>query len=274
MTRRELARFLAGMAAAGTMRGEEPILSVSGVDHIKVRVANAGASAMFYYGLFGCDAVPARNSTFPDSPEVDEVFLKIGGPSFPFLMLSEVRKGESPGLDHLSILVGDLAAARATLARNGIALAGPKPGVWFQDTDGTLIEMMAGPTWGLQMPSMRLTVPSNLRSLRPAFEAAALARIHLGVADIGHTASFYSQLFGRDKVTGAGRFACGPTVLQLNPGSGVNASGLDRLVISIRGFKPKQVRRILEERGIKPSGSQHQVLLRDPDGNELELIAV
>lgn len=274
MTRRELARVLAGIAAAGTMRSDEPILAVSGVDHIKVRVANAGVSAMFYYALFGGDIVPVRNSTFPNSPQVDEVFLKIGAPPFPYLVLSGIRKGESPGLDHLSVLAGNAMVARATLARNGITLIDPDRGLWFRDTDGTLIELMANPTWGLQAQSIRRPVPSNLPSLRPAFETAAMTKIHLRVVDIGRATPFYRQLFGRDKATGERCFRCGPTVLQLNSGAGIKTPGLDRLVISIRGFRAKQSRRILEQRGIEPRGSQNQVLLRDPDGNELELVAV
>jgi hypothetical protein len=255
------------------MRSDEPILSASGIDHLKVRVANAGASAMFYYGLFGGDIVPVRNSTFPNSPQVNEVFLKIGGVPFPYLMLSEISGGESLGLDHLSVLAGNAVVARATLMRNHIPLIDPDGGLWFRDTDGTLIELMANPTWGLQAQRIRLPVPSNLASLRPAFETAALSSIHLRVGDIGRATSFYNQLFARDKAKGESRFTCGTTVLQLNPGARVKTPGLDRLVISVRNFRPKQSRRMLEQRGIKPSGSQQRVLLHDPDGNELELAA-
>jgi hypothetical protein len=271
LTRRELG-FLAGLAAARTLRSDEPVLSVSGVDHLKVRVASAGASAMFYYGLFGGDIVPVSNSTFPDSPRVDEFFLKIGVPPFPYLMLSQIRGGESTGLDHLSLLAGDLVAARSTLTRNGISLINPDQGLWFRDHGGTLIELMAGPTWSLQAQSMRLPVPSNLRSLRPAFETAALTRIHLRTLD--SSASFYSQLFGREKAAGGRSFTCGATVLRLSLVTEAQTPGLDRLVIAVRNFKPKQARRILKQRGIQLSGSRHEVLFRDPDGNELELVAV
>lgn len=101
------------------------MLSVSGLDHLKVRVASAGASAMFYYSLFGGDLVPVRNSTFPDSPRADEFFLKVGVPPFPYLMLRPLRVGESPGLDHLSVLADDIVAARSILARNGVSLINP-----------------------------------------------------------------------------------------------------------------------------------------------------
>jgi catechol 2,3-dioxygenase-like lactoylglutathione lyase family enzyme len=269
LTRREL--VLAGLTAARTLRSEEPLLSVSGVDHLKVRVASAGASAMFYYGLFGGDILPVSNSTFPDSPNVDEFFLKIGVPPFPYLMLSQIRGGESTGLDHLSLLASDLVAARSTLARNGISLVNPDKGLWFRDNGGTLIELMAGSTWGLQAQAMRLPVPSNLRSLQPAFETAALTRIHLRALD--SSVSFYSQLFGREKAGGGMSFTCGATLLRLSPVTGAEAPGLDRLVIAVRHFKPEQARRILKQRGIQPSGTQHEVLFRDPDGNELELVA-
>ena len=274
LRRRELVKSLTGMAAACTLRGDESILPVSGVDHLKVRVASAGVSAMFYYGLFGGDIVPVRSSTLPGSPLVDAFFLKIGVPPFPYLMLAQLRAGESPGLDHLSILADGIAAARSTLVRNGIPLINPDQGLWFRDLDGTLIELMARPTWGLQAQSIRLPVPSNLRSLRPAFEAAMLKSIHLRTLDVQRSASFYGQFFVREKAAGGVSFASGATAFQLGPIGGGTTPGLDRLVIAVRNFKPKQARHILEQRGIQPTGSRHEVILHDPDGNELELVSI
>jgi hypothetical protein len=80
-------------------------------------------------------------------------------------------------------------------------------------------------------------------------------------------------LFGRENVAGGKSFTYGGAVLQLNAVAGAQTPGLDRLVIAVRNCRPKQARRILEQRGIQPSGSRHEVLLRDPDGNELELVA-
>lgn len=272
LTRRELVRLPAVLIASRILRGNESMVSVSGLDHLKVRVASAGASAMFYYSLFGGDIVPVRNSTFPDSPEADELFLRIGVPPFPYLMLARLRVGESPGLDHLSVLADDVVAARSIVARNGISLINPNQGLWFHDLDGILIELMPRRTWGLQAQSMRLPVPSNLRDLRPAFETARLMSIHLRTLDVQRSASFYSQLFGREKAADGTSFTFGATELQLRPVDGAKTPGLDRLVIAIRNFRPKEARRILEQRGIQPSGSRHEVLFHDPDGNELELV--
>ncbi|HTX38018.1 MAG TPA: hypothetical protein VME43_23475, partial [Bryobacteraceae bacterium] len=51
-------KIASGIVAARILRGDQSMLSVSGLDHLKVRVASAGASAMFYYSLFGGDLVP------------------------------------------------------------------------------------------------------------------------------------------------------------------------------------------------------------------------
>ena len=109
-------------------------------------------------------------------------------------MWSQIRGGDSPGVDHLSALTVDLMAARSKLARNGISLIDPEQGLGFRDMDGPLI------SGGLQAQSMRLPVPSNLRSTQPAFATATLTEIHLRALDVDRSASFYSQLFGGKKL--------------------------------------------------------------------------
>ena len=50
-TRRELVSTFAGLAATVALRADDAKALVSGVDHLKLRVANSGASMIFYYGL-------------------------------------------------------------------------------------------------------------------------------------------------------------------------------------------------------------------------------
>jgi catechol 2,3-dioxygenase-like lactoylglutathione lyase family enzyme len=257
LTRREMAKLFAGIAASRILRAEEPRLSVSGLDHLKVRVASAGAAAMFYYHLFGGDIIFVRNSTHPDSPLVDEFFLKIGQPAYPYLMLSQLGGGVLPGLDHLSLLA----------EANGRDVTDP---------DGAMIELMARPTWGLAVPAIRLPLPSNLRGLQPAFEPVALRRISLRTTDVDRSVRFYSEVLGlqNGQPAAAGRraFTCGAVVLELGPLAGAQTPGLDRLGVGVRNASPQQARRILQQRGIQPYGSRSEVLFRDPDGNEVELV--
>jgi catechol 2,3-dioxygenase-like lactoylglutathione lyase family enzyme len=270
-TRRQLVKGLAGIAAARTLRGDEPTLTVSGVDHIKLRVASAGDSAVFYFGLFGADILFLRNSTFPGSPLVDEFFMKLGAASFPYLMLSQVSGSEVPGLDHLSLILQNPASFRPTLERKGISPIHPDKGLWVRDADGTLIEFMPRPTWDSIGQNIRLPLPVNIRGVQPAFPASVLRRVRLRTPDVARSAGFYNQLF---RPQSAGTFTYGGTVLELRPATASQKPGLDRLVIAVPNLKPGDARRILQRRGIRPYGSRHELLFRDFDGNELELTAL
>jgi catechol 2,3-dioxygenase-like lactoylglutathione lyase family enzyme len=130
-------------------RAAGPPLTVEGIEHVKLRAASAPASAVFYRSLFGGDVIRLRNSTLPSQPRTDEFFLKIGPPPFPYLMLAQIRNGERPGIDHISLLAGDEVAARRALEAAEIPLYLPKEyGVRLRGPDGTLIELMFHPTYG------------------------------------------------------------------------------------------------------------------------------
>ena len=275
LTRRELAKALVGVTATAALRAEDPKPAASGVDHVKLRVANSGASAMFYYSLFGGEIVSVRNSTLPDSPLVTEFFLKIGGLHFPYLVFAQVRAGELPGLDHISFLVDDPGAVRATLVRQGVTLI--PPGDWFHDADGNLMELMRGPSFGIQNQNMRVALPANLGGIRPAFNGALLNRFCLRSGDAPRSAAFFRSIFNPPVVhpvaPGAQAIRCGQTALEIRPIAVTARPGLDRIVIAVSGIGLKQARRLLEQRGVQSYGAREEVFFRDPDGNELQLIA-
>jgi catechol 2,3-dioxygenase-like lactoylglutathione lyase family enzyme len=268
LSRRELMRFLAGVA---TIRG-------SGLDHLKVRVASGGASALFYYGLFGGDIVRVENSTLPRDTPVDEFFLKIGLAPYPYLMLSQMRAGESAGFDHMAILVENALAARALLERRRVAVVDSDPGVRVRDVDGGLIELFVRPTWGETGESIRRPLPANFKSVKPAFDAVALKRVCLRTLDAAKSGDFYGELFGGETAqrfqSGGRVFTYGGTVLELVSGDGATAPRLDYLSIGVRNFRARSARRALLERGIRAYDSQRgTVRFLDPDGNDVEIVA-
>jgi catechol 2,3-dioxygenase-like lactoylglutathione lyase family enzyme len=274
LTRRDLAKTLAGVAATAALRAEDPKPAASGVDHVKLRVANSGASALFYYSLFGGEIISVRNSTLPDSPLVTEFFLKIGGLHFPYLVFAQVRAGELPGLDHISLLVDDPSAVRATLVQRGVSLI--PPGDWFHDADRNLLELMSGPSFGIQAQNMRVALPANLAGIRPAFSAASVTRLCLRSADVARSVAFFRSTFNQPSshpvAPGAEAILCGHTSLEIRPIATAQIPGLDRLIIAINGVGLTRARRVLEQRGIPLYGSRNEVLFRDPDGNELQVI--
>jgi catechol 2,3-dioxygenase-like lactoylglutathione lyase family enzyme len=256
MTRRQFAIAIAGGAATRLAHSDQPLLAVSGLDHLKIRTADVEASAMFYRGLFAGDIIAVLNSTFPDRPWVGGYFLKLGDSGSPFLMLEQTRSGEQPALDHLALLTSNLDAARSSLTANGVRLINPNQGVWFHDPDGALIELAPWPMWGIQADSMRFPIPAHLQDIRPAFEGAVLQALHLRTSDVDRSTAFYARWFG-------------PTPLQFRKGA---AQGLARLVIAIRNLDRSHAARLLQQRGIEPDATGGALLLRDPDGNEIELV--
>jgi hypothetical protein len=277
LTRRKLMHAVASIGCVNRLSADGPKPLVTGIDHIKIRVANSGASAIFYYHLFGGEIIAVRNSTFPGTPEVDEFFLKVGAPQFPYIVFAQVRAEDLLGLDHISLLADNPAAIRSRLNRHGVALVRPDQGLWFRDADGRLVELMLRPTFGIQAPGIRVKLPMNFGGVRPAFEATAVAGFGLRSVDVARSIGFFHETFDLASVkaltVGAQAVGCGRTIVEVRPTSGTETSGLDRIAIVIRGVTLKQARRTLQERGIHPHGSSHEILFRDPDGNEVGLIA-
>lgn len=277
LTRRDLVHVLGSIGFVNCLSASEPKPIVTGIDHIKIQVANSGASAIFYNHLFGGEIIAVRNSTFPGTPEVDEFFLKIGAPQFPYVVFAQLGADVLRGVDHISLLVNDPAAIRSRLAGNGVALIRPDQGLWLRDPDGRLVELMPRPTFGLQAPGIRIALPINFRGVRPAFEATSVAAISLRSVDVTRSVRFFCENFdlasAKALTVGAEAMGCGRTIVEVRPISGTETSGLSRITIAIRGVILKQARRILEERGIHPQGSSHEIVFRDLDGNEVGLIA-
>jgi len=243
LTRRDLGKLLVGAVVTTTARADQTTPPAYGVDHFKLKVVNAGASAMFYYDLFGGEVVSVRNGTMPESPMVDEFFLKVGDAAFPYLMLSQMAALDQPGLEHLAVLVNGSGITR----------------IW--DADGRLVEIMSRPTWGGTSSTIQRPLPVNWKSLRPAFQPIALRRVKLLTTDPSHTAQFYGNLLGWQRAEAMLEFKPNPT------------PGLDRLVFSIHKMNSDHARRILRQRGIHTHGSRSDVLFRDVDGNLVELVA-
>jgi hypothetical protein len=242
-------REFIALAAQGVLTAAQgPALEL---EHIKLRVVNSGVSALFYRSLFGGDVRSLRNSTLSSQTRVDEFFLRVGAAEYPYLMFTQLRDGETPGLDHISMLC-DIAAARESAVRAGAVLVEPNGyGLRVQDVDGTMVEVMGAPSWR----NTGLTLPSNLQGIRPAFEAVALKSVSLGTSDAAKAGAFYRTVFG-----GAPR-------LQFRPG----AAGLARIEIAIRRV---DARKVLDGRGIRAYGSGGEILFKDPDGNEIAVTAV
>lgn len=219
--------------------------------------------------------VRVQNSTMPGDTTVEEFFLKMGSAPYPYLMFSQVKAGESPGFEHMAVLAENARAARAVFELRRVAVVDAGPGVMVRDVDGSLIEFFTRPTWGETAESIRRALPTNFKSVKPAFEAVALKRVCLRTSDAAKAGDFYGELFGGETAQhlqkGGRCFTYGATVFELAPGEGPR---LEYLSIGVKNFKAKSARRALLERGIRAVASPRgTVRFADPDGNEVEVVA-
>jgi hypothetical protein len=95
-------------------------------------------------------------------------------------------------------------------------------------------------------------LPPDLETVRPAFEPVGIKRISVRVGDVARAETCYRQVFGAVPI---------------------ELRTYDRVTIAVRNFPPAEARRTLRRLGLKPYGAGNEVLLRDPDGNEIALAA-
>jgi catechol 2,3-dioxygenase-like lactoylglutathione lyase family enzyme len=128
--------------------------TVAGMDHIGITVRDMDASVRFYRDLLGlrlvCDVeVPHRSGKAPSiygSPHDRRRFALLETGSGPKLALNGHPGDELPGepiladgvgINHVSLVVSDLAALTSRLTEAGVPSPGPG---WFVDPDGTLVQ--------------------------------------------------------------------------------------------------------------------------------------
>jgi catechol 2,3-dioxygenase-like lactoylglutathione lyase family enzyme len=128
--------------------------SISGVDHIGITVRDMDASVRFYRDLLGlhmvCDVEvshrPGRAPGIYSSSHSRRRFALFATGSGPNLALNGHPGDELPGepipadgvgINHVSLVVSDLAALTERLVAAGIESPGPG---WFVDPDGTLVQ--------------------------------------------------------------------------------------------------------------------------------------
>jgi catechol 2,3-dioxygenase-like lactoylglutathione lyase family enzyme len=133
------------------MTGE---FSISGIDHIGITVRDMDASVRFYRDLLGlnmvCDVeIPHRSGRAPGiylRSHLRRRFALFETGSGPNLALNGHPGDELPGeplpadgvgINHVSLVVSDLAALTKRLTEAGIDSPGPG---WFVDPDGTLVQ--------------------------------------------------------------------------------------------------------------------------------------
>ncbi|HTZ36827.1 MAG TPA: VOC family protein [Stellaceae bacterium] len=133
-----------------------PALTVAGLDHVVLRVADMDRAIAFYRDVLGCPVERRLES-------IGLVQMRAGGA---MIDLVPCRPGEALGpsvggrnMDHFAVRIAamDVAALTAHLARHGVAAGeaqrrygaeGYGPSVYITDPDGNTVELKGPPEAG------------------------------------------------------------------------------------------------------------------------------
>jgi len=265
ITRRQLAGLLAAFGVASRLRGAAPAL---GLNHFKLRVSDLDRSVAFYYSLFGGPLAEVRGGSYLTPPGMRAIFLKLGSGKT-YLVLSPPDSQVPVGLEHVALD----RAGMAVVTENRIPLAFP-PEPYVRDPDGNLLEFITSGYWTSAVPKQSPQLPPGVVNRKPVFEPLTIQRIALRVSGLRRAADFY-KLFGAERGAeaskGRGAFDFQGTILELV--SSRSAPGLDGFAVAVRNFDPASARRALGALGMKTWKQRGQVVLRDPDGNRVEVAA-
>ena len=253
-----------------TAGGSSPI-RVRTLNHFGLAVTDPKRSVDFYQGLFGMP-VQARVDT--------TTILRVGaGPQF--ISIAPAAANAAPSINHYCLGIENFAVDRvlAALAAHGVtkgAAAGPMkvaitmrdgtPDLLFGDPDGVVCQLQDVSYCGGSGPlgnACRTVEPSPKKGLLALRD---LSHLTIFSSDAARSNSFYQDLFGLSIRSYQGptapTLAIGPTVAFLMFAGGAPARGgapprpasINHACLSLDGFNPDQVLKMLETYGVTPRG--------------------
>jgi catechol 2,3-dioxygenase-like lactoylglutathione lyase family enzyme len=324
MDRRHFLTALPALALAPRLAAQSApaSLKVRGLSQLTLTVSDVSRSLKFYQDLFGMP-IQARQGT--------TLFLRIGsGPQF--LALKQAAAGERPSISAFGMGVEDFSIDRVlrVLEQNGVARATgdaaapqpmtvrvvPRPGhtaasgpppsdVYVADPSGLVFQLHdvrycgGGGVNGTDCRTVEASPPKGLLAVRD------MSHFTVGVADQPKTVAFYQALVGADVQAYQGAapaYGIGPGVHFLmfiggGPGRGGAPPApprIDHACMSMTGFDPAAVTKMLTGFGLKPlpnqsreplvtyislrmpnrggaDGGTPELYLTDPDGLAIQL---
>ena len=261
------------MAAASRLMAQpnQPTIAVRSLNHMTLYVSDPKRSLEFYQGLFGMP-IQFRQGNVGG-------LLRIG-PGPQYLALAAAGPDRKPGIDHFSMTVEGFDSSRIlkTLAEHGVAKSeGPGPMKAWQrmrgdtlefyvgDPDGIVAQLQdrsyCGGTGALGNTCFATPEPSPRKGL---IAVRDLSHFTLATSDADRSRAFYRSVFGMPvrayQGPASAELAVGPGLQFLAMGGGgANGApgrpGIAHACMTMEGFNPDNVLKILADFGIKPRGS-------------------
>src|SRR5712692_9952898 len=275
ITRRHILRSLPAIASASAAMAQtnKPIIRVRALNHMTLYVSDPKRSMEFYQGLFGMP-VQARQSTAGSG------LLRIGtGPQC--VALAVAGADRKIGIDHFCMTTPGFNAGELfkTLAGHGVAKSetpGPMK-AWARmrgdtlefhlgDPDGIVVQLQDPSYCGGTGPLGNMCFATPGPAPRKGLIAVRdLSHFTLTVSDPARSRAFYQDLFGMRIQAHQGpaspllAVGSGPQFLALGGGGANGATprtpGIAHACLTMEGFNPDKVLKILADFGVKPRGA-------------------
>jgi catechol 2,3-dioxygenase-like lactoylglutathione lyase family enzyme len=269
LTRRGVLHSFAGLAGASRLIAQpttKPSIRVRALNHMTLFVSDPKRSLEFYQGLFGMP-VQARQG--------DSALLRIG-PGPQYIALAAAGPNRKPGIDHFCMTVEGFDAGQALklLADHGVPrseaagslrtwtrMRGETLEFYLGDPDGIVVQLQDPSYCGGAgvLGNMCLATPEP-PPRKGLIAVRDLSHFTLNVSDAGRSREFYQELFGMRVQANQGAMPVlaagpGPQFLALS-GGGANrgAPGIAHACMTMEGFNPDKVLKMLADFGIKPRG--------------------
>jgi catechol 2,3-dioxygenase-like lactoylglutathione lyase family enzyme len=256
---------MAGASRLIAQPSNKPVIRVRALNHMTLFVSDPKRSVEFYQGLFGMP-VQARQG--------NSALLRIG-PGPQYIALAAAGPNRKPGIDHFCMTVEGFDTVRELriLAEHGVArseaagalktwtrMRGETLEFYLGDPDGIVVQLqdLRYCGGGGALGDMCLTAPEpsphkGLISVRD------LSHFTLNVSDAKRSRDFYQGLFGMRVQAYQGAMPVlavgpGPQFLALGGGGANRAPAIAHACMTMEGFEPDKVLKLLADFGIKPRG--------------------
>jgi catechol 2,3-dioxygenase-like lactoylglutathione lyase family enzyme len=271
LTRRGVLHSLAALAGASRLIAQptaKPSIRVRALNHMTLFVSDPKRSLEFYQGLFGMP-VQARQG--------DSALLRIG-PGPQYIALAAAGPNRKPGIDHFCMTVEGFDASQALklLADHGVTrseaadplkawtrMRGETLEFYLGDPDGIVVQLQDPSYCGGGRPLGDMCPAAPEPAPRKGLIAVRdLSHFTLNVSDAKRSREFYQELLGMRVQAYQGAMPVlavgpGPQFLALSGGGANGATrtaGIGHACMTMEGFDPDKVLKMLADFGIKPRG--------------------
>jgi catechol 2,3-dioxygenase-like lactoylglutathione lyase family enzyme len=264
--RRTAVKMTLSLLGAGTIRGADPPLHFTALDHVEFFVADIQRSVAFYARIFGNTVMKNKQTT--------RRYVKLGGAYI------AMDGGQQIRVDHFCAGIPgfQVAGMHSYLEQRGIAYRDYPSGrdLSVADPDGTRLQLASDNGWDLLAGGTASpeSIPSNGEAI---FRPIGLDHILVNVSDPEKAAGFYEKILGpvtqRNNnrtwfQTGTGRIG----LLQTPNGA---RAGVNHFCVSAAAFDYDAVVKKLEQAGVKLETPEVAGApdFRDPDGYRIQVMA-